>query len=178
MNDDLVGRARSGDHAAWRALVDRCTPAAWGAIRRFRLQEADANDAYAWTFCRLVEHLDSIRDPQAVCAWVAATATRECLRIVRLQRRVELTDDPDAGSAGALDEDPFDRDEAEARRLAVWTAFETLSDACKRLLRLLTSEPPPSYDDVGAELGMPRGSIGPTRARCLERLRQALPEAA
>jgi RNA polymerase sigma factor (sigma-70 family) len=176
MDDDLVERARSGDHVAWRALVDRCTPAAWAAIRRFRLQEADANDAYAWTFCRLVEHLDAIRDPEAVCGWVAATASRECLRILRLAGRVELTADPDERSAGALDEDPFARDDVEARRLAVWTAFETLSGACKRLLRVLTREPAPSYDDVSVELDIPRGSLGPTRARCLERLRQALTE--
>jgi DNA-directed RNA polymerase specialized sigma24 family protein len=146
MDDDLVERARSGDQMAWRALVDRCTPAAWAAIRRFRLQE------------------------------VAATASRECLRILRLAGRVELTADPDERSAGALDEDPFARDDVEARRLAVWTAFETLSGACKRLLRVLTREPAPSYDDVSVELDIPRGSLGPTRARCLERLRQALPE--
>ena len=155
-----------------------CTPAAWAAIRRFRLQEADANDAYAWTFCRLVEHLDSIRDPEAVGAgWRRPRAASACASCGSAARRAHRRSR--RGLCGLLDDDPFEREDEEARRLAVWTAFETLSEACKRLLRAAYPRAARRRTTRSAPSSACPAARSVRRcARCLERLRQALPEAA
>jgi RNA polymerase sigma factor (sigma-70 family) len=179
MSDDdvssLVKRASDGDQAAWDALVDRYTNLLWSVARGYRLERADAADVIQVAWLRLVEHLPRLRDPERVGAWLATTVRRECLQVIATRKRrggpVEdeiLTSLPD-------DAAPVDaRLLADERDRALWQAFAGMPDRCQRLLRILMADPPPSYQDVAETLTMPVGSIGPTRARCLERLRTLL----
>ena len=166
----LVRDAADGDQAAWNELVERFQGLVWATSRSYRLSRADAADVAQTTWLRLVENLGRLQEPERVGAWLATTARRESLRTLRFSSRVlatepELLPDPgtDAPLAAALLAGERDR--------ALWTAFGGLSERCQVLLRLLVADPPPSYEDVGAALDMPIGSIGPTRQRCLERLR-------
>ena len=179
MSDDdvssLVKRASDGDQTAWDALVDRYTNLLWSVARGYRLERADAADVIQVAWLRLVEHLPRLRDPERVGAWLATTVRRECLQVIATRKRrggpVEdeiLTSLPD-------DAAPVDaRLLADERDRALWQAFAGMPDRCQRLLRILMADPPPSYQDVAETLTMPVGSIGPTRARCLERLRTLL----
>ena len=168
--EQLVRDAAAGDQAAWNRLVERFNGLVWAVVRSHRLAGADASDVVQTTWLRLVEHLDRLQDPERVGAWLATTARRECLRTLRLSARVLPTETeqlPDPGTDAPLGAALLSRE----RDRALWEAFGGLSERCQALLRLLVADPPPSYEDVGAALDMPIGSIGPTRQRCLERLR-------
>jgi len=171
---ELVRAAGTGDQRSWDALVERFSGLLWAVARAHRLREADAADVVQTTWLNLVQHLGSIREPQHVGAWLATTARRECLRTLNRDQRQVLTDD----EAGLQVREPPpatpEEDVLAAERLALLrAALEELPPRCQQLLRVLTADPPPSYEQVSAALGMPVGSIGPTRARCLERLRHA-----
>ena len=167
----LVAAAAHGDESAWNGLVDRFAGLVWSVARAHRLSDADAADVSQTTWLRLAEHLDRLREPERVGAWLAATARNESLRVLgrlgRFQPWPEGGDWPDDAQQA-----PDARLVREERHAALWAAFSSLSDDCQRLLRVLFTEPEPSYDEVSAALGLPIGSIGPTRARCLERLRR------
>jgi RNA polymerase sigma factor (sigma-70 family) len=168
----LVASAAAGDRLAWAHLVEEFQGLLWAVARAHRLGYADAADVIQTTWMRLVEHLDSILHPHLVGAWLATTARRECLRVLRKSSRelpCEELREPEA-DAPEIDGDLL-RAEREA---AVWAAFSRLRESDQALLRTLVADPPPSYDEVSAALGMPRGSIGPTRARALERLQREL----
>jgi RNA polymerase sigma factor (sigma-70 family) len=164
---ELVERAREGDEEAWRMLVARVKNLVWKVVNGFRLQRGDAEDAFAATFFRLAEHIDSIRDPERLPGWVATTARNESLAIFRRNRRAFALDPTDVSAPGDHSERIVDNELKQALR----ESFKLLSDACQQLLRLLTADPPLSYEDVAIVLDMPMGSIGPNRQRCLERLR-------
>lgn len=167
----LVTRAADGDHGAWNALVDEFGAVVWATARAHRLNGADAADVFQTTWLRLVEHIGAIRDPSSVGAWLATTARRQCLGVIRRSARVvPLGDDlPDLPSdAPHAAEQLVGRQDA----LAIRSALARLGSRDRRLLRMLAVEPAPSYDEIGAALGMPVGSIGPTRARALTRLRR------
>jgi RNA polymerase sigma factor (sigma-70 family) len=165
---ELVRAAAEGDTAAWNGLVDRYNGLVWSVARSHRLSMADASDVVQTTWLRLVEHLGRLQEPERVGAWLATTARREALRALRHSSRQvpteELPETPTETHLGAA------LLEAERDR-ALWQAFGGLSERCQTLLRILVSDPPPSYEEISAALDMPIGSIGPTRARCLERLR-------
>jgi RNA polymerase sigma factor (sigma-70 family) len=166
----LVRDAAAGDQAAWNRLVARFNGLVWAVARAHRLDQADAADVVQTTWLRLVEHLGRLQDPERVGAWLATTARRECLRILRSSARVVPTETellPDPGTEAPLAAGLL----ADERDRALWSAFGGLSERCQVLLRLLVADPSPSYEDVGAALDMPIGSIGPTRQRCLDRLR-------
>jgi len=165
---ELVRAAADGDRAAWDRLVDRYNGLVWSVARSHRLSTADASDVVQTSWLRLVEHLDRLQDPERVGAWLATTARREALRALRHASRQIVTEElPEVAVEGQLDAGLLVRE----RDRALWQAFGGLSERCQALLRILVSDPPPSYDEVSAALDMPIGSIGPTRARCLERLR-------
>ena len=165
----LVRAAASGDRAAWDALVDQYASLVWSVTRAHRLSDADAADVSQTTWLRLVERLDGLREPERVGAWLATTARRECLRTLGGRQR-EVVADLDALPGG---EDGAGTALLERERAAVMrSAFARLGERCQRLLRVLMADPAPGYDEVAAALDMPIGSIGPTRARCLERLRR------
>jgi RNA polymerase sigma factor (sigma-70 family) len=176
-----VKAAANGDKAAWRALVEQFSGLVWSITRAYRLSDADAADVCQTTWLRLAEHIHRINHPERVGAWLATAARRECLRNIRASARTVPTDDVTwfdlRDEANPTEEAVLAAEserEAAQRGKALWQAFERLSARCRGLLRVLMASPPPSYADVAAALDMPIGSIGPTRARCLERLRQEL----
>lgn len=168
----LLEAAARGDQAAWDALVDRYASLLWSIARAHRLADADAADVVQTTWLKLVENLGRIKDPERLPGWLATTARHECLRQIRRADRERPTDDAD----WRVDPAPGEAVDAalllDERNAALWRALETLSDQCRRLLRVLMATPPPSYAEVADALDMPIGSIGPTRQRCLGRLRE------
>lgn len=183
----LVAAAAAGDEAAWRALVDRYAGLVWSVTRAFRLSGADAADAFQNAWLRFAEHISRIERPDRVGAWLATTTRRECLQSIKASARSLVTDDmtvfelgfgddsdlaadPTAGVVLAAEQQRLDA----ARSAALWEAFSQLPARCRDLLRVLMATPPPSYAEVAAALDLPVGSIGPTRARCLRRLRTDL----
>jgi RNA polymerase sigma factor (sigma-70 family) len=172
--NDLFAAGR-GDEDAWRRLVGRFAGLVWAVARGYRLSDADAQDVSQTTWLRLAEHLDRIRDPERLGTWLATTAGRESLRLLKRRRReLPVGEHEDLEPVGAEVARPEARLEARERSAALWQAFRSLSERCYRLLRLLLADPPPSYEEVGAALGMKIGSIGPTRARCLADLREKM----
>lgn len=173
----LLRSAADGDRQAWDRLVDRYADLVWSICRKLGMNSEDAADAVQLTWLALLENLDRIREPERLAGWLATTCRRQCLSIIRRSRpTVHVEDDLmerllSHGSAA---------DEAvlTAEQFAlVWQAFRQLSELCQRVLRALVVEAedgPPSYRVVAANLQMPVGSLGPTRARCLSQLRKLL----
>jgi RNA polymerase sigma factor (sigma-70 family) len=175
---DLVRRARAGDQGAWDEIVERFAPLVWGICRRHRLSVADADDVGQSLWLGLLEHLDALRDPAALPGWIATTTRRECLKVHDDARRRRSPVDPAGADDDVLGADPTAPpvDEGllvEERRAAVRAAFAGLAPQCRRLLALLVSDPPLPYARIAEVLGVPVGGLGPTRARCLEKLRRS-----
>ena len=171
----LVTAAAGGDTQAWNALVERYAPLVHATCRRWRLDDADAADVSQTVWLRLVENLGRLREPQALPGWLRTTTVRECTRLYHARQRerpddlaVHLDHSADDGS-GPVDERLITAE----RDAALRAAFAELPDRCQRLLGLLMRDPPTSYTDITARLGMPGGAIGPNRARCLDRLRNS-----
>jgi RNA polymerase sigma factor (sigma-70 family) len=171
---DLVARCKNNDKQAWDALVERYAPLIWSICRGYRLGGADAEDVGQNVWLRLVDHLDNIRDPAALPGWLATTTRRECVRALRATRR------PHA-AGNELDVETIPDDQAETaeqqlltaeRNAALREAFLHLPASCQQLITLLIQDPPVPYATISARLGIPVGSIGPTRGRCLDRLRR------
>jgi RNA polymerase sigma factor (sigma-70 family) len=166
-------RAAAGDERAWSELVAEFEGMLWAIAHWHRLSHADRADVVQTTWLRLAENLGRLREPGRLGAWLATTARRECLRSLRTSAR-EL---PDAEPPEVVDAHapPIDRGLIEAERVAALrSALRRLPDRDQTLLQMLVAETPPSYQEIGLELEMPIGSIGPTRGRALERLRQEL----
>jgi RNA polymerase sigma factor (sigma-70 family) len=163
---ELVRRAVKGDRAAWDALVDRYSKVVWAAARAYRLNDADAGEVYSETWKLLVENLDGIREPDRIGAWLVTTARREALRLCRHNQRVTPTEDAalERGSEPDVVLEAVLRSE---RQQLLQQARSELSTEWARLIGLLTTEPPTPYETISETLGMPIGSIGPTRGRCL-----------
>jgi RNA polymerase sigma factor (sigma-70 family) len=184
----LVRAAAEGDKAAWNALVMRFSGLVWSVARAYRLSAADAEDVFQTTWLRLMEHIGQIKDPDRVAGWLATTARNEALKALHANRRASPLGDLDSlDSLGAGVDDASPESVALAteeeieqadRARSMWSALNMLSERCRRLLRVLMASPPPSYAEVAAALGMAVGSIGPTRARCLENLRRAIARSA
>jgi len=175
---DLVRRVAAGDHGAWARLVERYNSMVWSIVRSFRLGPDDALDAVQTVWLRLVENLEKVKDPDAVGTWLATTARNECLTHLRRQGRQAIpvdTSDREMVDVRAVPLD--DALLARERAAALWEALARVSEPCQQLLRILAADPPPSYQEVSMALNMPTGSIGPTRARCLEKLRLSLVKA-
>lgn len=179
----LVVAAAAGDKAAWQTLVERFSGLVWSITRAYRLGHADAADVFQTTWLRLAEHLSRIEKPDRIGAWLATAARRECLQNIRAAGRATPADDMSRFERVSPGDNPpeeavlrAEREQQDARRAAaMWRAFARLPARCRELLRVLMATPPPSYAEVAAALDLPVGSIGPTRARCLQRLRDQLP---
>lgn len=171
---ELLQAARAGDDAAWGELVQRFTPMLWRIARGFRLDQASSADVVQAAWLALAEHATSIRDPQAVRAWLASTARRCCLKEVRRRQRVDLRDEFGDSEQPRELRSLEDRVTAGDRDARLWRAVNRLADRDRQLLSLLIFEPEMSYVEISQVLQMPVGSIGPTRGRCLARLRGEL----
>jgi RNA polymerase sigma factor (sigma-70 family) len=171
----MVRRATDGDRRAWERIVEDFNGLLWSVCRCYGLDHADAAEVVQTTWLRLLENLGRLREPEHLGGWLATTARREALRLHRLQGR-ELATDDDARfdrDPLAVVVDPSDVVVHSDRDRRLWRAFAELPERCRRLLRLLVVFGP-SYVEVADAMDMPIGSIGPTRARCLERLRRLL----
>jgi RNA polymerase sigma factor (sigma-70 family) len=165
----LVPRARDGDEDAWRQLCARLKNVAWRVISTFHLEPSDAEDALASTFFRLADYLDEVRDPAHLPGWVAATAKREALAVLRSQGYVDRTaQSPAAGVPTEHGRDAI----IDEQRIAMYNAFANLSTDSQDLLRLLTVHPPLSHREIGELMNKKRESIAPQRRSCLDKLRE------
>lgn len=170
---ELVRRAAGGDQWAWDALVDRYGRLVVDVARRYRLPDADVHDVSQTVWLRLVEHLSDLRDPDALPGWLATTTRHQCLRILRTGSRHRTVELPVADLL-VNDDDELDEALLRAERgAALRVAFGELPARCQELLGLLVADDAVPYAEVGRRLGMKVGSIGPTRARCLEKLRSS-----
>jgi RNA polymerase sigma factor (sigma-70 family) len=169
---ELLARATEGDQEAWDALVDRFSQMVWSIARGFRLDDATAKDVTQTVWLRLVENLDRITDPERLPGWLATTCRREALRVKGVRERMIPTEfEYDIADETPSLEAMLVEDE-QAREVLV--AFEGLSEDCRQLLRLLCADPPLSYEEIAEIVGRPIGSLGPTRSRCLDRLRAVM----
>jgi len=169
---DLVIRAKNGDRQAWEALVGRYAPLIWSICRRYRLGNADAEDVNQSVWLMLVDRLDALREPAALPGWLATTTQRECGRVLRAARRTEpggqVLEDSIPDEQVTVAEEELLKAE---RQAALREAFTCLPPGCQQLLAMLIQDPPAPYAQISAKLGIPVGSIGPTRRRCLDKLR-------
>jgi RNA polymerase sigma factor (sigma-70 family) len=166
---DLVRRAGQGDADAWRVLVGRYSRLLCAIARSYGLSGADADDVVQATWLKLVERLTLLRDPGRAGAWLAVTARRESMATLRRLGR-ERPLQGHGPSVTGPHHTVFGRD----RAALVATALETIPPRCRDLLELLVSAQRLSYAEISAALDIPVGSVGPTRARCLTRLRRQL----
>ena len=171
---DLVMRARNSDKQAWDALVERYAPLIWSICRRYGLGGADADDVGQTVWLHLVDQLDRLRDPAALAGWLATTARRECLRVLRAAQRLQASGHvPDIENIPDQHAPIAEQELLTAERhAALREAFTCLPSRCQQLMVLLLEDPPLPYAQISARLGIPAGSIGPSRARCLNKLRR------
>ena len=171
---DLVIRAKGGDSKAWEALVERFAPLIWSICRRYRLGPADAADVGQCVWLRLVDKLVAIRDPAALAGWLVTTTERECVRVLRAAQRPEAL--RQVLDAENITDEQIGMAEHELlvaeRHAALREALARLPPKCQQLMALLVEDPPVPYAEISARLCIPVGSIGPSRARCLEKLRR------
>ena len=171
----LVRGAAAEDEQSWASLVDRFSGLVWSIARSFGLNEADAADVSQTVWLRLAEHLDRIEQPERVGAWLATTTRRESMRVKRLAGRTVPVDDVETAKSDGVGDAPAADLPAliDVRDALVWQAFADLPERSRTLLLLLLlADPPLSYQEISDTLGMPIGSIGPTRARTLADLRE------
>ena len=179
MRDDpavvaLVVRANDGDQDAWNEIVERYAPLVVAICARYRLSYEDRNDVGQNVWMLLAEQLGKLREPAALPGWLKTTTVRECLRVVTAARRSERLGSRLEDEDQFVDDTKIEEDYLMAERnAALRAAFAEMPPHCQQLLRMLLSDPPHSYNEISAELHIPVGSIGPQRARCLERLRKS-----
>lgn len=172
----VVLEAGRGDARAWEQLTRQFGKMILAIARNCRLCEADAWEVQQTTWLRLVENIDKIQQPERIGSWLATTAHRECLRLIRMRSR--LTFDEDAineladVSIAPSDAGPI----AEEQSALVRQAFARLAPRCRRLLAFFAEDDALSYKEISKTLSMPIGSIGPTRGRCLDHLRRIIAE--
>lgn len=165
---------RAGDHEALEELVRLLSPTLWQVVRATGLDRATAEDVVQNAWLTLVDQAATIENPQAVAGWLCTTARRDAWRLSKRLRRESATEQE---TLGAFLE-PVDGPEAAVvladDRDLVRRCLGRIDERCRALLRMLAAGPRPEYADVSAALDMPVGSIGPTRGRCLEKLRNEL----
>lgn len=171
---EYLNAHRAGDPSAMAELVRRTTPLLWHVARSFRLDSATAEDVVQNTLLALVRYSDQISEPHAVLRWLIVTARREAMRAVQLRDRTELMEDAARTVAAPESDEPEPQAMASAIQRVLWRNVVRLSARCQQLLRVIAFADRPDYSAVSAALGMPIGSIGPTRGRCLAKLRALL----
>lgn len=171
---EVFQRYRTGDFDAMGELVSLLAPILWHTVRAQRLNTQAAEDVLQSTWLTLVRHADSITDPRAVLQWLMVAARREAWRVLRGQARqapYEIAEDAMQVPENELPENVTLRD---AEQELLWTHINELPERCRELLRVIAFADRPDYANLARSLGMPVGSIGPTRGRCLAKLRASL----
>jgi len=171
---ELLRRVIDGDERAWDEVVDRFAGLVWSVARSYRLSSAATDDVVQTVWLRLAEHASRIRQPERLASWLATTTRNEALRVIRGNSRLSpqsSIEDYTEQTTPSVEERVSDN----ATLAAVLRAFGQLSPEDQQLMRLLCAVPPLDYQTIAEMLGRPIGSIGPTRARCLERLKRLLP---
>lgn len=169
----LIKRCLAGEQSAWNTLVDRYSRLVYSVINRNRLSATDAEDLFQTVFILLFRSLDRLKDQSRLPAWLVTATHRECWRMTRNRRRLREV---------AVGEEPTEIPPDEVTQLErqqlVQESLTRVGGRCEQLLRALFLDPAePDYDAIAKQLGMPVGSIGPTRARCFEKLQQILKDA-
>jgi len=172
---DLVVRARDGDQHAWNQIVDRYAPLVWFICQRYQLSRADVDDVGQTVWLLLVEQLGNLRQPAALPGWLSTTTQRECLRVLRAASKHDHSELPEASQMSLDHPTELVEQEIIAAELgaALRVAFAGIPERCRRLLSMLISDPPVPYAQISDALSISVGSIGPQRARCLNRLRRS-----
>ncbi|MGH3930008.1 MAG: RNA polymerase sigma factor [Pseudonocardiaceae bacterium] len=175
--DDLLSRARDGEPGAWEEIVRRYSNVVFATVRSFRLQDADVLDAVQMTWLRLAENVHRVQVPDRLAGWLATTARRECLHILRQQARHASTL-VDAAEVTVVDPGvgPEQRVIDGDVKRALWRLVAELPPRRRILLRALFTDNPCTYTEVARTAGISPGGIGPTRARALKQLRLRLDE--
>ena len=174
-NTELLALAAQGDNRAWAEVVSRYRGLVTAVVRNYRLQDADARDAEQRTWLRLVEHLGSLRDPDRLGGWLSTTASRECLRIVREGQSVTALEMDAVPTADpGVEEQVVDADTA-AR---LWRIVGTLPPRGRTIMNALFADEPRPYAEVARATGIPIGSLGPSRARLIDRVRRRFDDGA
>jgi RNA polymerase sigma factor (sigma-70 family) len=178
--EDLVSGAREGDQGCWSELVARHQPIIDASCRRYRLSREDAADVSQTVWLQLTCHLDSIREPRALPGWIKVTAERESFRLIKIARRTTSLEpivcfyEGQSNPSELRFSTTVDEVDTELLRteeqVAVREGLAALKPNQRDLLLMLAAEPAVPYAQISAELGLPVGSIGPTRARCLRKL--------
>lgn len=172
----LVAACLRGDGRAWRRLVDRHGPLVWAVARRSGLSDSDAAEVFQNTWTIALEDLSALRKPSRVAAWLGRIAQHQALR-TRRGYAIARNAHPHVAREDVSHELPADELERLETRGRVGRALARLGGRCKELLEALYMEPTrPSYDDLAERFDMSVGSIGPTRGRCLEKLKHLFPE--
>ena len=168
---------RTGDQTAWEALVDRYQRLIYAIPRRAGLEDDDAADVFQEVFATLLQKLDQIEDPDRLHAWIVTTARRKTWRMLSHARRSGFPDDEDDELASVPDNAPMPDEvllKLEEQHRVRW-ALQELDERCRELIQMLFYQPePPSYSEIAKKWGTTAGSIGPTRARCLEKMLRLL----
>jgi RNA polymerase sigma factor (sigma-70 family) len=171
----LASQAAAGNPEAWNQIVDRYAPLVHAICRRYRLTNHDTQDVAQLVWLLLVERIGTLGEPAALPGWLATTTNRECQRVLGTARRAGRSAMPAEDSARLADDITVDAEILAAERnAALHAAILGLPPRCQQLLSMLASNPPYSYAEISAALGIPVGSIGPQRDRCLNRLRRAI----
>jgi RNA polymerase sigma factor (sigma-70 family) len=166
----LLENAKRGSESAWRDIIDRYAPLIFTVCHRFRLNDADADDVCASVWLRLLTYVERIREPEALPGWLLTTARHECLLLLRHKSRQIPIGDIFVDESTAPESDT--KLIAEERHAAAHNALSDLPRRDQKLLWMLFSDPPRSYQEISSTLKIPIGAIGPTRARCLTKARR------
>jgi RNA polymerase sigma factor (sigma-70 family) len=171
---DAFRRFRDGDESALDDLVRVMSPVLWHVVRACGLDKETAEDVVQNTWLTLVKGADSVRDPQAITRWLCTAARREAWRVSKAATRTRPVEDEVLDARMPVQTSPESEVVAHDENSLHWAALGRLPERCQKLLRIVAWEPRPDYNSVAAGLQMPVGSIGPTRRRCLDKLRVEL----
>jgi len=172
---ELVAGCRRGDREAWSVLLARYERLIWSVPHRYRLPDHERADVFQTACVRLLEHLPRLRNRDSIASWLLTTTARICWERTRRERRRAAADPRIAGPSGVPA--PHEIVEELEEQALVRAALFRLPDRCRRIVELtFLVIPTPSYREIAEELGIPEGSIGPTRARCLRKLKRILLE--
>jgi RNA polymerase sigma factor (sigma-70 family) len=171
---DAFRRWRAGDEAALDELVRMMSPVLWHVVRATGLDREASEDVVQNTWLTLVRSADSVRDPQAITRWLCTSARREAWRVSKAATRIRPVEDEVLDARMPVASSPEAEVVTDDEKAHLWRALGRLPERCQKLLRIVAWEPRPDYSSVAEGLGMPIGSIGPTRRRCLDKLRVEL----